>query len=220
MSTKAAGGTLQRTAERIDALNLRERGMLLAIALLLIWALWHTLLMSPMSERRKQQAQQVEALRNQVGTLNQTVQAMAAESVKDPQAEARLKLEALAAQEREVDRGLGQATSSLIAPQDMGAVLESILARQQRLTLHGLRSLDPEPIDLGADTGIAPIYRHGMAIEVEGGYLELLQFLHALEGLQWKFIWRDLQIERQPDAGNRLRLTLYTMSLREGWLGV
>lgn len=210
----------QRLAERIDAMNLRERGMLLAILLLLLWAIWHSLLMSPMSERRKQQAQQVESLRAQVAALNDAVQTMAAQSGKDPQAEARLKLEALAAQERDLDRQLGQATSSLIAPSDMGAVLESILARQARLSLLGLHSLDPEPIDLGSDTGIAPLYRHGMQIEVEGTYLDLLHFLQALEGLQWQFIWRDLQIEHRQHPTNRMRLTLYTMSLREGWLGV
>lgn len=220
MSNAGGKARLQRLVERIDAMNLRERGMLLAIVLLLIWAIWHSLLMAPMTERRKLQAQQVESLRAQVAALNAAVQTMAAQSAQDPQAEARLKLEALAAQERDIDRELGQATSSLIAPSDMGAVLESILARQSRLTLIGLHSLDPEPIDLGSETGIAPLYRHGMRIEVDGSYLDLLQFLQALEGLQWQFIWRDLQIERREHPTNRMRLTLYTMSLREGWLGV
>jgi MSHA biogenesis protein MshJ len=111
-------------------------------------------------------------------------------------------------------------TSALIAPRDMGSVLESILGRQPGIRLLSLHSLDPEPIDLGAETGVAPLYRHGMQLEVDGSYLDLLQFLYALEGLPWQFIWRELQLERRDDGGNRMRLTLYTMSLDEGWLGV
>jgi MSHA biogenesis protein MshJ len=211
---------LQRLAERIDALKLSERGMLLAIVLLALWAIWHSLLMAPISTERKQASQQVEQLRSEIAGLNQAVQAMAGEGGRDPQAEARLKLEALAAQEAQVDRQLGELTSALIAPRDMGAVLESILGRQPGIRLRGLHSLDPEPIDLGAETGVAPLFRHGIELEVDGSYLDLLQFLHALEALPWQFIWRELQLERRDDGGNRMRLTLYTMSLDEGWLGV
>lgn len=211
---------LHLLAERIDAMSLRERAMLMAIVLLLIWSAWQLLLMGPMSERRTAQTQQVETLRAQVTALNQAVQTMAAEVAKDPQAEARRQLEALAVQQQEVDRALAEATASLIAPREMGAVLESILGRHQGLRLHGLRSLDPEPVDLGAVTGTAPLYRHGMTIDVEGSYLDLLQFLRTLEGLPWQFIWRDLQIKRGEHSHSRMQLTLYTMSFSEGWLGV
>ena len=36
---------LQQTAQRIDAMSLRERSMLLAILLLLVWGAWQSLLM-------------------------------------------------------------------------------------------------------------------------------------------------------------------------------
>ncbi len=211
---------LQRFAERIDAMSLRERGMLLAIVLLLLWALWQTLLMAPLGERRKAHAQQIDALRTQIAALNQTVQSLAGEASADPRADAQRRLDALVAQQDQLDRHLSQATSALIAPHEMGRVLESILA-QQSVRLHALRSLAPEPVDLGAATGIAPLYRHGMTIEVDGSYAELLQFVQALEALPWQFIWRELVIDRREHPrNNRLRLTLYTLSLREGWLGV
>lgn len=207
-------------AERIDAMSLRERALLMAILLLLIWAAWQMLLMGPMLERRRTQAQQVETQRTQVAALNQAVQSMASEAAKDPQAEARRQLEALAEQQQEVDRSLAEATSSLIAPRDMGPVLESILGQHRGLRLRGLRSLDPEPVDVGAVAGTAPLYRHGMTIEVEGSYLDLLTFLRTLETLSWQFIWRDLQIEHGEHPRSLMRLTLQTMSFSEGWLGV
>ena len=102
----------------------------------------------------------------------------------------------------------------------MGTVLEAILARQQGLVLHSLSSLDPKPLPLEEKTGLAPIYRHGLRIEVDGGYLDLLQFVQALERMPWAFIWEDMQIEVEEHPRSRLRLTLYTLSLGEGWLGV
>jgi len=211
---------LQQTAQRIDAMSLRERSMLLAILLLLIWGAWQSLLMAPLSKERKAQTQQLETLTGEVAALNQAVQTMAVEAGKDPQAEARLKLEVLARQQEDVDRQLAAATSSLIAPREMNALLESMLARQPGVTLRALHSLVPEPIDLGAETGIAPLYRHGMTVEVEGSYLDLLGFLRTLEAMPWQFIWHEVQIEHEEHPRSRMRLTLYTMSLSEGWLGV
>ena len=213
-------GKLKQLGNTIDALNLRERGMLLLIVVLLIWALWQTLLMGPLSERQQALAQRVETASNTINALNQIIPALSMQRARDPLAAQREQLQQLRTQRAQVADELTRATSSLIEPRQMGTVLEAILARQQGLVLHSLSSLDPKPLPLEEKTGLAPIYRHGLRIEVDGGYLDLLQFVQALERMPWAFIWEDMQIEVEEHPRSRLRLTLYTLSLGEGWLGV
>lgn len=240
----------QKLATSIDAMSLRERAMLGSIALLLIWALWQTLLMAPLTVQRKDLSQRIETARVTVTALNQSIQTLALQRSRDPLAEQRLKLEQLQTRKAALEASLAQATTGLIDPQQMGAVLEAVLARQSNLTLVSLTSLPAEPMTLAPDsvatsqvaaataagstsstaapataaepapTAPPALYRHGMRIEVEGRYGDLLAFLTALDALPWELIWSDLELSVDPQQRSHLSITVKTLSLRQGWLGV
>jgi MSHA biogenesis protein MshJ len=57
-------------------------------------------------------------------------------------------------------------------------------------------------------------------MEIRGGYLSTLRYLEELEDLPWRFFWKSLNYEvlEYPEA--RVVLTVETLSLREGWIGV
>lgn len=211
---------LTRLASTIDALNLRERAMLAVILVLAVWAAWQTLLMAPLTVERKSLATRIDTARSTVTTLNQSIQVMAAQRSRDPLAEQRLQLEQLQADAKALDAELASATSSLIDPQQMGAVLEAILAKQQAVTVVAITSLVPEPINPEQAAGMPPIFRHGLQLDLEGDYLDLLRFLQALDALPWEFVWSGLQLTADGEQRPRLRLTLQTLSLKRGWLGV
>lgn len=240
----------QKLVTSIDAMSLRERAMLGSIALLVIWALWQTLLMAPLTVQRKDLSQRIETARVTVTALNQSIQTLALQRSRDPLAEQRLKLEQLHTRKATLEASLAQATTGLIDPLQMGAVLETVLARQSNLTLVSLTSLPAEPMTLAPDSvaasqvaaatpiGATPsaaapatptepaptptpaLYRHGMRIEVEGRYGDLLAFLTALDALPWEFIWSDLDLSVDEQQRSHLSITVKTLSLRQGWLGV
>lgn len=229
----------QKLANSIDTMSLRERAMLGSIALLLTWALWQTLLMAPLTVQRKDLSQRIETARVTVTALNQSIQTLALQRSRDPLAEQRLKLEQLRARKATLEASLAQATTGLIDPRQMGAVLEAVLARQSNLTLVSLTSLPAEPMTLAPDSVVASqvaaapaipveptptstpaLYRHGMRIEVEGRYGDLLAFLTALDALPWEFIWSDLELSVDEQQHSHLSITVKTLSLRQGWLGV
>lgn len=211
---------LQRIATRVDAMSLRERAMLAIIILLLLWGGWQSFLMGPLGVQRKQAAERIENARNTVAGLNSSIQALASQRNNDPLAELRLQLELLQTQRKAVDGQLSDATRSLIDPQQMGSVLEAILAKQQGLRLLAIRSVPGEPLNLQSAAGLPPIWRHGLRIEVEGGYLELLRFLQQIDALPWEFVWTDLSLAVDEQQRSRLTLTLHSLSLKSGWLGV
>lgn len=209
-----------RIAAHIDALSPRERIMFAMTVVLLLWAGWQMLLMSPLLERRKQLVEQMEASRDSLASLSATIQSLAAAQSRDPLAQDRLRLEALRLNRGQMDARVAEATSSLIDPRKMGTVLEAILARQARLELRALSSLPPTPVELGDGNDDPTIWRHGLRLEVAGDYADLLRFVQALEELEWNFVWSELDMTTEADGKNRMQLTLHTLSLEDGWLGV
>jgi MSHA biogenesis protein MshJ len=64
------------------------------------------------------------------------------------------------------------------------------------------------------------VYSHGVEIVVQGGYLEMLNYMNELEQMPWHVFWGNatLKVDEYPQA--TLTLTLYTMSLNRKWLNL
>jgi MSHA biogenesis protein MshJ len=63
-------------------------------------------------------------------------------------------------------------------------------------------------------------YLHPVELVVEGNYLDIVTYLHALEALPWHFYWRVLELETKTYPRNRVRIELSTVSLEKEWIGV
>jgi MSHA biogenesis protein MshJ len=62
------------------------------------------------------------------------------------------------------------------------------------------------------------IYRHGVRVTVRGNYMDMLDYMTALESMPGQLFWgkAQLDVDTWPDA--RLTLTLYTLSLDKKWM--
>jgi MSHA biogenesis protein MshJ len=62
------------------------------------------------------------------------------------------------------------------------------------------------------------LYRHGVEIVVQGGYLDMIAYMQALEALPVQLFWGAARLDAQQAPEARLTLTLYTLSLDEKWM--
>lgn len=62
------------------------------------------------------------------------------------------------------------------------------------------------------------LYRHGVEIVVQGSYLEMINYMQALEALPVQLFWGGARLDAQQYHEARLTLTLYTLSLDEKWM--
>jgi MSHA biogenesis protein MshJ len=62
------------------------------------------------------------------------------------------------------------------------------------------------------------LYRHGVELTVRGNYLDMVNYLDALEAMPTQLFWARaaLEVEEYPNA--RLSLTVYTLSLDKKWM--
>ncbi|HEX7047115.1 MAG TPA: hypothetical protein VF275_06060 [Gammaproteobacteria bacterium] len=211
-------------AERIDALSLRERGMLMLGAFMVMFLAWDWLLMSGIAARGDAINAEIETTREGVAKLNEAIAITAQSRGGDPNDALRDRLAAAEQRIAVLDTELARRVGQVIPPAQMARVLEEILERQGRLELIRVESLPPEALFQAGETADgeipASIYRHGLELEVEGRYLDVLAYLRELEALDWKFFWDAVELESEDYPANRVRIRIYSLNLEEGWLGV
>jgi MSHA biogenesis protein MshJ len=72
------------------------------------------------------------------------------------------------------------------------------------------------PVDAGKLADL--LYRHGVEVTVRGNYLDMVDYMSALEAMPTRLFWGKAQLEVEEYPASRLTLTLYTLSLDRNWM--
>jgi MSHA biogenesis protein MshJ len=219
----------ERLSEKIDALSLRERGLVFFSAALIMLGLLYSIMIRPVAEQQRALSRNISQQESQIRVVNQQLGTVVTTRREDPDAINRRRLDDLKRRLGETQRQLAQRQSTLIAADRMAGLLEDLVARNRGLELVDLKSLPPIRVGAGAKPGEpAPaavpgertIFRHGVEVTLQGGYFELLEYVRQLERLPTQLLWGkvDLSVTEYPKV--KMKLTLYTLSLDRAWLVV
>lgn len=216
--------------EKIDALSLRERALLLGAALAVAFSIWDQWLMVPLSRQHTLVTTEMEAVQVNLTKFDEQIDSIVESQRQDPDKANRDRLAKLEAGHERLDARIAELVVDLIPPQKMALVLEEILVREKGLELVRVESLGAKPLlgpDEHAATGkpddpavIPGIFRHGLVIEFEGSFLATLEYLQALEGLPWRFFWESIEYQVEDFPKARVTITVSTLSFNEAWIGV
>ena len=220
--------------ERIDARALRERCIGFVLVLAGLYLAWDAVLFQPVEARRNALDSRVGELREGIQALNAQVGQLALARTVDPDRDDRRRVASLREALAGVDAELLRVTHHLVPPKEMARLLEAVLTHETDLELVKLEGLGAEPLvavaladsaeldPLPADgPSTAPaLFRHGLQIDFEGGYLETLRYLLALEGLDWRFLWDTVSYRVADYPNARVSITVFSLSLDGAWIGV
>ena len=214
-------------AERFEAFSLRERALISAAIVVVMFLLTDTLLLSPQEVRQKQIVAEMDAVNVQTEALNTQILEMSAAlkggeaaHIKARTAEVQSLLATLKQQQKDL-------TIEFIQPAQMAGVLRDMLHAEDGLVLTRLQSLGAQPLfpvpeaDKENPRAHRPeIFKHGLRIVFEGDYFKTLKYLRALEAMPWRLYWDNVeyQVSEYPKAS--VAITVHTLSLYEGWIGV
>ncbi len=268
-----------RLCTRLDAMTLRERGMVFAAVAAGIVFLAYTMVLEPLLARQKALLSQIHQQQNQITGIDREIAQMADAFVVDPDAEARVHLAALQKQIIDGGAALQNMQKGLVAPEKVAPLLEHILRGNGKLRLLSMKTLPVSGLSesrldgggLGpaaasgpslsvvagpAPTGAAPagaaaapaasvggataqpggapagaagspsplpkprelLYRHGVEIVLQGSYLDMIQYMDALQALPNQLFWGKARLDAGQYPDSRLTLTLYTLSLDTKWM--
>lgn len=226
--------------QRFDAMQARERTLVsLAVGVLLVLFIY-VLFVEPASKDAKSNNEQIGSLAPQVASGKEALARLQAELARDPEAERRSALERLNKEAGELDGRLREDQAAVIPPGRMPAVLRELLGRDARLTVQGVRSLPPEvlrwspapppattpgapaaPVEAAPAADVVPsLYRHRVELRFEGDYAAALDYIRAVEALPLRVRLDDLQVDATQWPRLGITLTVETLGLEEGWIGV
>ena len=213
---------------RIDELTLRERGILFFVVVFLLFFLIDKALISPQEQQQKQLLGSIGKLRTEIATLEQQKLAIIQSHTNDPNSEERERLARINQAAAQVEQQIAAAVDGLIDPREMARALEGVLKEQRGLRFVRISNLGATPLlEPEADAGTvgdnaprAALYKHTLRIELEGSFQHTRDYLQALEQLPWRFHWESVELEMQEYPLSRVVITVNTLSLSEGWIGV
>ena len=194
----------------------RERWMMVLATLALLAMLIELAVLSPLRTQRARIGTELAAARAEFDKLQATLPAAIAQ---DEQRNDQLRARRAAAEQKIAD-----AQVDLISPREMAQQLATLLAHHPQLRVVGIQSQPPSSL-LAGDTGATErvpttpaLYRHGLQVQVEGRYLDLLAYLAALERIPRRLYWRALDMKVPASGPPLTTLELFTLSTEAVWL--
>ena len=221
-------------AARIDALSQRERIMSFVAATAVLAFIGYVGLIAPLLKKQEMLRSQVLQQQNNIAGINEQIGDKLREAAADPDAPVRARLAAVRDESGRLTESLRAMQQGLVAPERMAPLLESILRANGRLKMVSVRTLpveplsgiggkkdalDPTPVsDIKTKAKRELLFRHGVEVTVRGSYLDMVDYMNALEKMPTQLFWGKAQLEVEEYPSVRLTLTLYTLSLDEKWM--
>lgn len=213
---------------KFNALNLRERNLVILSGVILIIALGYVLAIEPFYLKSDLLKRQTTQRLTDIARFEAQIIELEKALADDPDEPLRQRISDISEDIRALDRQLENHTFDLIPASAMSDVLEQVLSRTQGLKLVELSSIAPEQLltpseesdnTTPEDAPQVLLYQHGVKIVVEGSYFDVQRYLNDIEQLEWRFYWRqfDYLVEEYPAA--RVHIELYTVSTSEAFIG-
>lgn len=226
-------------AARIDALSLRERGMVFGASIAVLVFAGHTVVLAPQDAKQAALRTQIDQQQAAIAAIDGEITARVEGSRIDPDAQSRTRLNTMQQEMGQLGSELLALEHGLVPPERMGPLVEGILRANGRLKLVSMRTLPAEPLAApgtapAAAPGTAPaaaagaspaaggdvslLYRHGVEVTVRGNYLDMVDYMSTLDALPTRMFWGRAQLDVETYPTARLTLTLHTLSLDRQWM--
>ncbi|TCS43181.1 hypothetical protein [Reinekea marinisedimentorum] len=118
-----------------------------------------------------------------------------------------------------IEKRIALIDETLMSPDRMSGLLRELLQDQSGLTLISFNVLPIKTID-SETTGERLFYQHGLAIELEGSFEALTDYLLAIESLDSSLFWDSLLIETESFPALKIQLQVHALSSDEDWMHV
>lgn len=224
-------------AARMDALSLRERGMVFGATVAVLAFAGHTFVLAPQDAKQAALRTQIDQQQAAIAAIDGEITARVEGSRIDPDAQSRARLNTMQQEMGQLGSQLLALEHGLVPPERMGPLVDGILRANGRLKLVSMRTLPAEPLAApgtapaaaaapAASAGAAPaaasdvplLYRHGVEVTVRGNYLDMVDYMSALDAMPTRMFWGRARLDVETYPGARLTLTLHTLSLDRQWM--
>ena len=207
-------GLVASTQERIDALTLRERGLLFGAIVVVTYTLIVVGLIHPLERQERGIAQSLVTTRAATARANQKLDVLLAPKTRVREL---AKLKELTAKMNVLKVRLAGLAAGLVPPHDMPALMRRVLAEVPGVTVVALVNHATVPVRRTPKSQPF-LYRHEMTIAVRGRYAALVHYLIVLAHTKRRVLWGRVTLTANHYPYSTLRFHIYTLSARRALL--
>jgi MSHA biogenesis protein MshJ len=201
---------------KFSHLTLREQWLSVLVALVGVYFLFDTWVLTPQGIRHQVLVSQQQVAQAQLDVIHAQTLAL------DQGNEGRAMLTLRQAEHEQLKKQIAvlDAISGGVKPDAIriGTLVKEVLKSQYpKVTLDALKTLPVKSLMAAPKNGSTSasqttIYKHGIDIEVRGSYLDLLAYVKTLEASSQTLFWSDAKLAalKYPEA--TLRLTIFILS--------
>lgn len=222
---------------KLEAMSLRERVFVFFAVVFLIAFLVNYWLLEPLMARQKSTRMQVTQQQEMLHQVQMQIATLVQDNSSNSSSPQQTQIKQLKLEMAEGNAYLQSNRERLVQPEKMAEHLRQLLSRNSRLILVSLQTMPVAPLlEQSEDKSIKKaqvakvstvssmldkqVFKHGVQLTVRGNYLDLLQYLSALEKLPQQMYWAKAQLIVTQYPASELSLTLYTLSLEKTWLQI
>jgi len=203
-------------------LSIREKVLVLISAVVLIGFTAINFFIEPMFTQYSDLNREQVSIQQQINSTKLDIQGINAKLAANPLDDIRKQLVALNLQHNQHINALSEYQLSLISSDEMAHLVEEIVHENKNLSLISLTSSLPKVI-LSQGNEVddkALLYRHAIAIRMEGEYFSLLNFMKKIEKKEQSVLWGeiDYRVGKYPAA--IISFEIYTVSTDKEFIGV
>jgi len=221
---------LKTLSSYLIALTLRERVLVLFVAIAVIYALWDGLFLSKQEQHYKNLLDQQQSLMAQQQEQEIKLAQTTAKLISSQRTREQKKLAIIQAKQdlQHTTTQLDSVLNKLVPPTKITELLRSSLLQTHGLKLLALSNEAVENISLNdsasgtdAESGAKTLlYKHSTTLKLSGNYQQLYQYLSALEDSQWGLYWDKLNYQVIDYPRAEITIRVHTISTNEYWIGL
>ncbi len=227
--------------DRFDNFVVRERILLFGCLVAGIYLVFDTLFIMPTNKEILRLQEEILTVQKNTDKLNAEKNVFDRVSKNDPDADLKREVLKLKGRLLQLESDLDELSLRLVSADRIPEVLKSVSQQTNKIHLKTIQTLKPQLIDFSgvkrvqlkslasavdASMGIdndtpasmssQKVYKYGIHIVFEGTFFEILDFLGALEALEWRLYWEGLDYHVMTYPRARVEVEVYTLSMMEG----
>ena len=209
--------------EKYQALQERERNIMLVSVSLLIVLFCYVALIEPMWLSMQKVNKNLTTIENFNYQLESKVYEAQNQERDNPNKPLQDRYQQLTKQAESLDLQISLLTQALVPPQEMLSLLGNLVKAEKNARLISLNNLPLQTVTLSNNTedkASGEIYRHGLELRIYGGYSDAVSYLNRIEALPWKVFIEDLSYSTEQYPNGILILKVYTLSTSQEIIGV
>jgi MSHA biogenesis protein MshJ len=214
-----------KVSTKVNALSMRERVLVFATVTAVVLFLLNMLLLEPLFARQKALHSQISQQQQTMLEVQAQIAALVLENSPNAKSPQRSQINQIRQEIAEGNAYLKSSREKLVQPEKMAEHLRQLLSKNNRLQLVALQTLPATPLLEPSKVAASAaqdkqVFKHGVQLTLRGNYLDLLQYLSALESLPQQMYWARAQMSVVQYPAAEITLILYTLSLDKTWLQV